>query len=85
MNKNSKNLLSFFLNHFKKGNKTIFEVITQEKLRKKGSVERLDCLSDQTAKDFLTFFAGLDDNDLRDEVMNIPTKRQQVDPFTTNR
>ena len=79
MNKNSKNLLKFFLNHFKIGNRTIFEVITQEKLRKKGDGERLDCLSDQTAEDFLTFFAGLDDNDLKDEVMNISSKRQYIE------
>jgi len=79
MNKNSKNLLKFFMKHFKKGNRTIFEVITQEKLRKIGGDERLDCLSDQTTEDFLIFFAGLDDNDLKDEVMNIPSKRQYVE------
>ncbi|MFO7557953.1 MAG: hypothetical protein R6X10_03905 [Desulfobacterales bacterium] len=76
MNKNSKHLLNFFLNHFKKGNRTIFEVITQEKLRKKGGGERLDCLSDQTTEDFLIFFSGLDDNDLKKEVMNIPFDRE---------
>jgi hypothetical protein len=76
MNENSKNLLKFFLNHFKKGNRTVFEVITQEKLRKSGSNERLDCLSNQTAQDFLIFFAGLDDNDLKKEVMNMPFDRQ---------
>jgi len=76
MNRNSKNLLTFFLKHFTKGNRTIFEVITREKLRKNGGMERLDCLSDQTAQDFMVFFAGLDDNDLKKEVMNIPFGRQ---------